>query len=336
MPDLHYPTASPAMVNDIMDKLLVLSLDDYNDTVRVIVGSGKRQVQVECAAKVLGLQSEFFRVKAEFDSFLPHANHQRPVIDLSEQNVDAMSMFFVWNTTGNIYSAKRLSTITVPSDGTKTTKELDGYRILWDQLLECYFLADYLGAPNFGNAIIDALFKAINDEADDRARLEVKPEEKDFVHSLAPTPEVNNGNDDNDDEDDDNETVDDDDDQERGGLSDPFEERVPQKEIRQMLGTLPYQIQRMYSKTKKGSPLRKMLVDKIINQAITIDLYEKLQCIVAEGVPIEFHRTLVDELMRTAVIVVHCDQGGPYRRRADERSRDNYLYHIHKVGERCI
>ncbi|KAB8304138.1 hypothetical protein EYC80_003558 [Monilinia laxa] len=195
MLDLRYPTASPAMVRDIMNQNLVLSLDDHNDTVTIIVGIGKEQLRIAFAAKVLGLHSEFFRVKTEFNSFLTHEDDQNQTIDLSEQNFDAMTAFFAWNTTGDIYSAKRLSRNTIPSGEKVTTENLDRYRVLWDQLLECYFLADFLGAPKFGNAIIDALFHAIHGEFNHRDELEVAFSENIVIQPLPITLFDNNEND---------------------------------------------------------------------------------------------------------------------------------------------
>ncbi|KAI9647965.1 hypothetical protein NHQ30_002587 [Ciborinia camelliae] len=337
MSDLHYPTASPAMVKGIMDTPVLLSLDDYNDTVGVVIGSGEDQILLNFAAKVLGLQSEFFRVKTEFDSFLPHANHQRPIIDLSEQNVGAMTTFFAWNTTGDIFSARQLSTIMV-HDGTRTTrttKEFDDYRVLWDQLLECYFLAAFLGAPNFGNDIIDALFDIITcEKADDRHILAMNSERNGAADPPTPPPEVDNNHDD---ENEDDENDDDENDNDNGlwrSWRDPFEDRVPQKEVRQMLGTLSYQVSRMYSKTKAGSPLRRMFIDMIISLAINNEEhYEKLHGIVEVGSPVQFHKDLVDGLMRTANIAIVGYE--THRLRADRRTENRCFYHIHKLGETC-
>ncbi|RAL60441.1 hypothetical protein DID88_000216 [Monilinia fructigena] len=103
--------------------------------------------------------------------------------------------FFAWNTTGDIYSAKCLFKNTIPSGGKVTTEQLDGYRVLWDQLLECYFLADFPGAPKFGNAIIDALFKAIDDERGDRNELKMVLSEMIVLQPLPVTPFVHIEND---------------------------------------------------------------------------------------------------------------------------------------------
>ncbi|TGO18177.1 hypothetical protein BPAE_0394g00010 [Botrytis paeoniae] len=89
----------------------------------------------------------------------------------------ALKAFFAWNTTGNTLCGKRLSAVTVDRDAAVVTAEkLDKYRLFWDRLLECYFLADFLGALAFGNAAINALIEAIDSEREDRAKLEPKLE----------------------------------------------------------------------------------------------------------------------------------------------------------------
>ncbi|TGO46925.1 hypothetical protein BCON_0301g00090 [Botryotinia convoluta] len=61
MSELRYPTVSPAMVKDIMNEVLVLYLDDFNDTVEVVVGKGEKELRPQFASKVLALHSEYFR-----------------------------------------------------------------------------------------------------------------------------------------------------------------------------------------------------------------------------------------------------------------------------------
>lgn len=303
------------------------------------MGKGKEQLRVNFAAKVLGLRSEFFRVKTKFNSFMNYEDHQNQIIDLSEQNIDAMIAFFAWNTTGDIFSAKYLSKNTIPRDATVTTPQLDGYRVLWDQLLECYFLADFLGAPKFGNAIVDALFNAIDHERHHRANCGVEVEEKIFPHQPFPNTLLDNNENNSDDEDldDDDENEDGNDDnqgnQARNRVPDPFGLNRPQAQSRQMLGTLPYQIQRMYSNTKKGSPVRYLLVDQLINQGMSCDYYKELHSIIEEGVPLEFLQSLADELMLTVRIAVGNNQN--HGMRADHRAAKRCLYHIHKTGESC-
>lgn len=217
-----------------------------------------------------------------------------------------------------------------------TTQHLDRYRILWDQLLECYFLADFLGAPVFANATMDALFEAIDNEYEDRERLEVKSE----VVTPPRSPSLGtDGNQNNHfhaghvDDIDDDEDNDEDDDGVEWMFKDPFEKKQPQQEPRQMLGTLPYQIERVYVMTKRDSLLRRMLVDKIIAQGYRSDQYSKIHNIMEEGLPLVFLRDLTDELMRTAVISSGIRD---YRvLGAHSRVQLRCIYHIHKGRERC-
>lgn len=295
------------------------------------MGSGPEQLRLSFPIKVLGLNSLFFRVKTEFFSSEAHPSHLDPIIDLSDQDVDLMNVFFAWNTTGDIYSAKRLTKIIKPSGRKVTVKKLDEYKLLWDRLLECYFLADFLGAPKFGNAVVDALFDIIDAELTDRNYVEILPEEKIFGR---PVPSANDSGDDQNDNDDWDGNGQNDAEDEQGWMDtrDPFKEVTPQMEIRQMLGTLPYQIRRMYSNTGSKSLLRRMLIDKIIQQGTIHDYYRKISCIVKENLPIEFHRDLVQELMCNATTMRDYND-----RRAVSymRAENKCFYHVHELGERC-
>ncbi|CCD44108.1 predicted protein [Botrytis cinerea T4] len=91
---------------------------------------------------------------------------------------------------------------------------------------------------------------------------------------------------------------------------DPFDENLPRREIRRMLGTLPHQFQRVYSMTKADSPLRKMLVDKIIEQCTAYQSHdEQLFGLLKGGVPVEFHQDLADELVRSFNLAYQVSQG---------------------------
>lgn len=243
------------------------------------------------------------------------------------------------NTTGDIFCAERLYAVTVDRDAAVVTAEkLDEYRLLWDRLLECYFLADFLGAPAFGNAAMNALIEAIDSEREYRAKLE--PDVEVFAPILGvDDPEDNQNHFDNVENHNENEENDDQhiEDQWENLYRDPFEENRPRRDIRRMLGTLPYRIQRVYSETKTCSPILKMLMDKIIKQGIDhYPHYEKLCGLLEAGMPVEFHHDLVDELMRSLVITHQMSQGVDHgRHSADNRARRRCLYHIHSVGERC-
>ncbi|KAF7958350.1 hypothetical protein EAE96_001899 [Botrytis aclada] len=339
MSDLRYPTASPTMVKDIMEEEIVLRLDDFNDTVEVIVGKDEKELRLEFAKKILALDSRYFRIEIRNYSYLPHDKDQSMIIDLSEQNFGALEDFFAWNTTGTIFSSRRLSPVIAdPNTVTITAEKLDKYVAYWDRLLESYFLADFLGAPAFGNAVIDALIKAIDSEREDRAKLEPKLEI--FAPILGVDDLEDNQNHLNDAENNNENEEDDgqhDEDEWENVYRDPFERDRPRQESRQMLGTLPYQIQRVYSNTETCSPIRKMLVDKFIKQGIDHHpYYEKLSGLVREGMPVEFHFDLADEMMRSLIITNQIRRGIDCRRlSADSRARRRCLYHIHRVGERC-
>ncbi|KAF7917941.1 uncharacterized protein EAE98_009969 [Botrytis deweyae] len=340
MSDLRYPTASPAMVKDIMNEVIVLYLHNFNDTVEVIVGKDEEELRLQFASKVLALHSEYFRVKIEIDSLVQHAKSEPLVINLCEQDIGALEAFFVWNTTGDILSSESLSPVTVdPNTAVITAEKLDEYVNFWDRLLECYFLADFLGAPAFGNATMDALLEAIDNETKDREKLESKFEVS------APHLEVDNSEDDHDHSDNDEDESDDEEDHrgdverrwEAGEHRDPFDKNLPRQEIRQMLGTLPHQIRRVYSMTKADSLLQKMLVDKIMKQSTDHHpYYEKLNGLLKEGMPVEFHQDLMNEMMRSFTIVHQISQGTDSKRlSADCRALRRCYYHIHRVGERC-
>ncbi|KAM0178482.1 hypothetical protein ACHAPC_008432 [Botrytis cinerea] len=341
MSDTRYPTISPAMLKNIMNEFLVLDLDDFNDTVEVIVGKGETEFRPQFASKVLALHSEYFRLKIKNFSYIPHTEKQSLTINLCEQNIIALEAFFAWNTTGKILSSKRLSPVTVdPEAVTITAEKLDKYEVFWDQLLECYFLADFLGAPAFGNATIDALIDAINYEREDREKLEPNFEVSEQLLAVDNSEDNQNdpnifGDENNDEEDqgDDNE-----DPWEMHGLRrDPFDENLPRREIRRMLGTLPHQFQRVYSMTKADSPLRKMLVDKIIEQCTAYQSHdEQLFGLLKGGVPVEFHQDLADELVRSFNLAYQVSQGRyPKRMNARDRAGRRCYYHIHRVGEPC-
>ncbi|KAF7852956.1 hypothetical protein EAF04_010833 [Stromatinia cepivora] len=126
-------------------------------------------------------------------------------------------------------------------------------------LCDFYILADSILAPGFGNAIADIIVAWLKEfEAEDKTTHDEDKEGKEQWGERA--------------------------------YRDPFESKFPKREVRQMLSTLLYQIQRMYIKTKTDSPLRKMLVDKIIQQGTKHDdYYENLRGILDEGVPLEFY-----------------------------------------------
>ncbi|THV45173.1 hypothetical protein BGAL_0521g00070 [Botrytis galanthina] len=241
MSDLRYHTASPAMVKDFMEEVLFLSLEDFNDIVEVIAGKSEEELRPQFAWDVLALRSKYFRVKMKNYSYLPHGKDEHMIIDLSEQSIIALEAFFVWNTTGDIFCAERLSAVTIDRVAAVVTAEkLYKYRLLWDRLLECYFLADFLGAPAFGNAAMNALIEVIDSERECRAKL--KPDVEVFAsiresmilktiriifimlrittkmkRMMINTLKIEWEN----------------------LYRDPFEEKRPRRDIRRMLGTLP-------------------------------------------------------------------------------------------------
>ncbi|KAF5872078.1 uncharacterized protein Bfra_009107 [Botrytis fragariae] len=73
-----------------------------------------------------------------------------------------------------------------------------------------------------------------------------------------------------------------------------------------------------------------MLVDKVIKQGIDhYSFYEKLRDLLEEGMAVEFNQDLVDELMRSTIIIHQMSQGVDYKRLSgDNRARC-------RLGERC-
>lgn len=86
---------------------------------------------------------------------------EKATINLVDQSIAAFNVFLAWNTTGSIFCASRLPKIT--KDALPSVKFTE-YAALWNTLLECYQLGYYLEAPNFNNAVADAMVDSLKEE----------------------------------------------------------------------------------------------------------------------------------------------------------------------------
>ncbi|KAF7958349.1 hypothetical protein EAE96_001898 [Botrytis aclada] len=129
------------------------NIDDqkcFNKIVSVNVGSGKQRVQFTAMAGLLATQAEFFKPLCS-DVW---KCGRESVISLEDYQPESFEVFLAWLYTKDIRNAKCLAnTIT----GRNTHFRTQTHKYKWFQLLRCYFLADYIGAPKFANYMMDAL-----------------------------------------------------------------------------------------------------------------------------------------------------------------------------------
>ncbi|TGO18178.1 hypothetical protein BPAE_0394g00020 [Botrytis paeoniae] len=123
---------------------------NFNKIVSINVGTGKQQVQYTAMAGLLASQAEYFKPLC---SDLWKCGRES-VISLEDYQPESFEMFLAWLYTKDIRNARCLGkNITCSNTHFRT----QAHKYKWFQLLRCYFLADYIGAPKFANYMMDAL-----------------------------------------------------------------------------------------------------------------------------------------------------------------------------------
>ncbi|TGO46924.1 hypothetical protein BCON_0301g00080 [Botryotinia convoluta] len=123
---------------------------NFNKIVSINVGTGKQRVQFTAIAGLLATQAEFFKPLC---SDLWKCGREG-VISLEDYQSESFEMFLAWLYTKDIRNAKCLGKNITRSN---THFRTQAHKYKWFQLLRCYFLADYIGAPKFANYMMDAL-----------------------------------------------------------------------------------------------------------------------------------------------------------------------------------
>ncbi|KAF7903025.1 hypothetical protein EAF00_002927 [Botryotinia globosa] len=123
---------------------------NFNKTVFINVGTGKQRAQFTAMAGLLATQAKFFQPLC---SDLWKCGREG-VISLEDYQPESFEMFLAWLYTKDIRNAKCLGNNIARSN---THFRTQAHKYKWFQLLRCYFLADYIGAPRFANYMMDAL-----------------------------------------------------------------------------------------------------------------------------------------------------------------------------------
>ncbi|EMR81806.1 hypothetical protein ACHAPC_008431 [Botrytis cinerea] len=123
---------------------------NFNKIVSVNVGTGKQRVQFKALAGVLATQAEYFKPLC---SDLWRCGREG-VISLEDFRPESFEIFLAWLYTKDIRNAKGLIK---KIKGNNAHFRTQAYKFEWFQLLHCYFLADYIGAPKFANYLMNAL-----------------------------------------------------------------------------------------------------------------------------------------------------------------------------------
>ncbi|QSZ36392.1 hypothetical protein DSL72_006268 [Monilinia vaccinii-corymbosi] len=285
-----------------------------------------------------------------------HTTAQIPFPCPTPLHRDALAIFLSWNAHGDITHAPQFAGIT--ATGTDPIAvQLAKYARLWNQLIACHALAHLLTAPAFGNAVIDAMIRALDEEAsvqtkrrkmeDDARELERPPmpqSQAEYDRAMRRLVE------------------------EDASVRNPqathwIAAGVPsfaawnalrmwsRREIlrrplvlppdcRHVLGATPAQISVFYAETERGSLLRQMLVDMIVSYSTRFPKYYgqkggfgMLLGGAAEGqpgaefrVPVEF----VQDLLARYALVARGDRGV-----RNAEFVDRCRYHDHRHGAAC-
>ncbi|KAF5872079.1 uncharacterized protein Bfra_009108 [Botrytis fragariae] len=123
---------------------------NFNKIVSIHVGTGKQRVQFTALAGLLATQAKFFKPLC---SDLWKCGREG-AISLEDCQPESFEMFLAWLYTKDIRNAKCLGK-NITRGNTHFRTQAHKYK--WFQLLHCYFLADYIGAPKFANYMMDAL-----------------------------------------------------------------------------------------------------------------------------------------------------------------------------------
>ncbi|KAF7943880.1 uncharacterized protein EAE97_005950 [Botrytis byssoidea] len=123
---------------------------NFNKTVFINVGTGKQRGQFTAMAGLLATQAKFFKPLC---SDIWKCGREG-VISLEDYQPESFEIFLAWLYTKDIRNAKCLGKNIARSN---THFRIQAHKYKWFQLLRCYFLADYIGAPKFANYMMDAL-----------------------------------------------------------------------------------------------------------------------------------------------------------------------------------
>ncbi|ESZ93111.1 hypothetical protein SBOR_6483 [Sclerotinia borealis F-4128] len=148
------PTTDKTALAPLSDGYDVDGQDNYAKIVTVLVGSGKQQVKFTAIAGALAAQAKFFKPLCD-DRWMCSLDG---VIELEVHQPESFKIFIAWLYTRDIKIAECLVKIEPVAQGkTNVYFRKQSHKTRWFQLLHCYFLADYIGAPQFANCIMDAL-----------------------------------------------------------------------------------------------------------------------------------------------------------------------------------
>ncbi|KAF7917939.1 uncharacterized protein EAE98_009967 [Botrytis deweyae] len=265
---------------------------DYNDLTSVTIGPSTSPIRVTWPLAVFCMNSLFFR-----SIFMPETptvpdttpsyiralrlEHQRtnniPFPCTTPAETDAFSIFVSWNTTNELKSSTKFVGIT----SVNVNERIRQYSKLWDQMIECYKLSQFLIAPKFANKIIDTMICALREECGWQThRRQLEDEDDESILATPGTAEYDalidrlsqlttEGNDNlfN---------------QTQSSTTPPIVDQndTPNRktkllppDARNILGGSPAQISHLYASTNPDSQLRKMLVQMIINYSVRYPKY---------------------------------------------------------------
>ncbi|KAA8574716.1 hypothetical protein EYC84_003966 [Monilinia fructicola] len=277
-----------------------------------------------------------------------HTTASLPFPCTTTKQCDAFAIFLSWNTHGELKQAKQFAGIT----SIDIHQRLAQYVILWDQLVECYKLSQFLIAPKFANKIIDTMILALQEEPSvqtKRRKLHVHDHENPHMPTSREEYEATmhylklQGREDNKD------------------AADWIVSGVPSfaawnaltpgsrhrilrrpalaPDRRHVLGATPTQITKLYADTHPGSLLRSMIVDMIVLYSTRYPRYYGQNAGFGEllggeeagtegefWVPMEFVRDVMAQYVRAS-------RGNGLVRCVEDV--DNCRYHDHRHGAIC-
>ncbi|RAL60440.1 hypothetical protein DID88_000215 [Monilinia fructigena] len=156
----HMPITDESLLAPLSGGFDVYQQSDYNKVVTVLVGSKKHQVKFTAISGILAAEAEFFKPLCD-DRW---KCGRTGVIELENYQPETFAIFITWLYTRDHANAEGLVKIYRPGhDYSNFRTRKSSHKKRWFQLLHCYFLADYIGAPQFANHIIDALIFAFKD-----------------------------------------------------------------------------------------------------------------------------------------------------------------------------
>ncbi|KAF5872080.1 uncharacterized protein Bfra_009109 [Botrytis fragariae] len=350
---LYTITNTPWIAQNTRSDPIDSSKIDYDDLTSVTIGSPSNPIRVTWPLAVFCMNSLFFR-----SIFMPETptvpdttpsyiralrlEHQRtnnipfPCITLAE--TDAFSIFVSWNTTNELKSSTKFVGIT----SVNVYERIRQYNKLWDQLIECYKLSQFIIAPKFANKIIDTMICALREECGWQThRRQLEDEEDENILATPGTPEYDalidrlsrlttEGNDNLF-----NQT------QSSSTPQMVDQNNTPNRktkllppDARNILGGSPTQISHLYASTNPDSPLRKMLVQMIINYSVRYPKYyaqpSSFSSLIAGGEPDTQERLSVPMEFMIDLLGAYAKLGKEARDRGWRERGTACVYHEHK------